>query len=66
VGNLIALSETPGSVKGNPPELGEANTELLSELGFNDAELTEIERVATQQQEETRATLLAMADAVEQ
>ena len=66
VGNLIALSETPGSVKGNPPELGEANTELLGELGFNDAELTEIERVTTQQQEETRATLLAMADAVEQ
>ena len=34
VGNLVRLSGTPGSVKGNPPELGEANEELLGAAGI--------------------------------
>lgn len=62
VGNLVALSETPGSVKGGPPELGEANNELLGELGFNSSELAEIETTATRQREDTFATLQAMAE----
>lgn len=66
VGNLVALSETPGSVKGNPPELGEANNALLAELGFNSSELAEIEMTATQQREETIAELKAIADAAAQ
>jgi len=34
VGNLVKLSETPGSVKGDPPVLGEANEYILSQLGY--------------------------------
>ena len=59
VGNLVRLSETPGSVKGDPPELGEANTEILGKLGFTDSELNEIETTATRIREE----MLAMARA---
>ena len=64
VGNLVALSETPGSVKGDPPELGEANNELLGKLGFAPSELDEIETTAAQQREEIHAKLLAVAEAV--
>ena len=52
VGNLIALSETPGSEKGNPPELGEANEGVLSELGFSNTEIEDIQSHATKMREE--------------
>ncbi|MBT7369151.1 MAG: CoA transferase [Gammaproteobacteria bacterium] len=62
VGNLVTMSETPGSVKGDPPELGEANEELLSPLGFSETELSEIESTATRVREETLAELMAYAE----
>ncbi|MGI9326560.1 MAG: CaiB/BaiF CoA transferase family protein [Pseudomonadales bacterium] len=66
VGNLIALSETPGSVKGNPPQLGEANAEVLGKLGFSSTELSDIETAATEVREETITALLAIAEAAGQ
>ena len=61
VGNSIALSETPGSEKGNPPELGEANESVLSGLGFSDTEIVDIESHATKTREEMLRELLKSA-----
>ena len=60
VGNLVALSETPGSVKGGPPLLGEANGEILGTIGFSADEIAEVEARATAVREETFALLFAM------
>ena len=62
VGNLIALSETPGSEKGDPPELGEANEDVLSGLGFSDTEIKNIESHATKTRESVLRELRASAD----
>jgi crotonobetainyl-CoA:carnitine CoA-transferase CaiB-like acyl-CoA transferase len=51
VGNLINLSETPGSVKGPPPALGEATAEVMRRLGFGDAEIESVVNQATAQRE---------------
>lgn len=61
VGNLVNLGETPGSVKGGPPLLGEGNAELLARAGLAAAEIREIEARATSVREEAFA-LLASAD----
>ncbi len=61
VGNLVRLSETPGSVKGDPPELGEANNEVLGELGFSADECQSIENHATRVREEFITELMATA-----
>jgi crotonobetainyl-CoA:carnitine CoA-transferase CaiB-like acyl-CoA transferase len=53
VGNVVALSETPGREKGSPPLLGEANEEILGGLGIGEAERAEIEAHATNVREET-------------
>lgn len=66
VGNLVALSETPGKVKGDPPPLGEANDEILEKLGFNATTRADIEQHATQTREAFLAELQAMADAAAQ
>ncbi len=58
VGNLINLSETPGSVKGPPPALGEATAEIMRRLGFDDAE---IESVVKQAQAQRELALAAVA-----
>ena len=42
VGNLVKMSETPGSEKGDPPALGEANNEILSRAGIDEKEVVEI------------------------
>lgn len=42
VGNLVKMSETPGSEKGDPPALGEANNEILSRAGIDEKEIVEI------------------------
>jgi len=60
VGNLVTMSETPGSVKGGPPELGEANVELLSEVGMSNDEIEQITSRAAAVREEAFA-LLAQA-----
>ena len=62
VGNLITLSETPGSPKGNPPELGEANDEILGSLGFSPEECLNIETHATTVRVEFITALLAAAE----
>jgi crotonobetainyl-CoA:carnitine CoA-transferase CaiB-like acyl-CoA transferase len=59
VGNLVSLSDTPGSVKGGPPVLGEANAELLSQAGLDTREIHEIEAHATAQREAVFAALRA-------
>jgi crotonobetainyl-CoA:carnitine CoA-transferase CaiB-like acyl-CoA transferase len=51
VGNLINLSETPGSVKGPPPALGEATAEVMRRLGFGDAEIESVVKQANAQRE---------------
>ena len=55
VGNLVSLSETPGSVKGDPPVLGEANSEVLGRLGLSPDECASIEQHAST----VRADLIA-------
>ncbi len=60
VGNVVRLSETPGSVKGDPPELGEANTEVLASLGFTEAQVNEMTERATTVREEAFALLLGL------
>jgi CoA:oxalate CoA-transferase len=47
VGNLVTLSETPGSVKGGPPRLGEGNDELLARAGVSPESIRAIEARAT-------------------
>jgi crotonobetainyl-CoA:carnitine CoA-transferase CaiB-like acyl-CoA transferase len=63
VGNLVTLSETPGSPKGNPPQLGEANNEILGDLGFSSEERMGIETHATKVREEFIAALMGAASA---
>ncbi|MEM7217036.1 MAG: CoA transferase [Pseudomonadota bacterium] len=63
VGNLVQLSETPGSVKGGPPLLGEANQEVLQQLGFAPEQVAAITDAAIAQREAALAELLAAATA---
>jgi crotonobetainyl-CoA:carnitine CoA-transferase CaiB-like acyl-CoA transferase len=58
VGNLVTLSETPGSVKGGPPTLGEHTAEVLGELGMTAAEIEEICTRAQRVRDEMFALLL--------
>jgi crotonobetainyl-CoA:carnitine CoA-transferase CaiB-like acyl-CoA transferase len=58
VGNLVNLSETPGSVKGNAPELGEANVEKLTAAGLSLEEIEEATAQAAVVREEAFALLL--------
>ena len=55
VGTLVKMSDTPGSPKGDPPRLGEANEELLATIGLSAEARREIEAHATS----TRESLLA-------
>ena len=55
VGNLVKLSRTPGSEKGDPPVLGEANEEVLSGIGLSQSEVTEIGTVVETAREEAVA-----------
>lgn len=59
VGNLVTMSDTPGSVKGGPPELGEANLELLGEVGMSHEEIEQITNRANAVREEAFAMLAA-------
>ncbi len=63
VGNLVSLSATPGSPKGNPPELGEGNDELLTAAGLSREEISEIENSATQVRDNIQPELLKVAAA---
>jgi len=58
VGNLVILSETPGSVKGDPPALGEGNAELLGAVGLSAAEIADITTQADSAREEAFRLLL--------
>ena len=62
VGNLVTFSETPASVKGGPPVLGEANHELLAAAGVSDAEIEAITAHATSQREAAFAALLGASE----
>ena len=39
VGNHVQLSETPGSVKGAPPELGNSTRDVMLALGYSEEEI---------------------------
>lgn len=58
VGTLVQLSDTPGTPKGDPPELGEGNDDILSRLGIDEQERKAIESHATIAREEAFALLL--------
>jgi len=62
VGNLVTLSETPGSVKGGPPLLGEGNAELLGRIGMTADEIESVTTRATEVREAAFAALLAAAN----
>ena len=47
VGNLVTLSETPGSTKGDAPVLGEANADVLLGAGLSNDEIAELTEHAT-------------------
>jgi crotonobetainyl-CoA:carnitine CoA-transferase CaiB-like acyl-CoA transferase len=42
VGNLVRMSETPGSVKGPPPTLGQHTEEVMKQAGFSEDEIREV------------------------
>ena len=44
IGNQVQLSATPGSVKGAPPELGNATRDVMQALGFSEDEIASIEQ----------------------
>ena len=44
IGNLVRMSETPGSVKGPPPALGEHTSDVMRELGFGDDAIAQAAR----------------------
>ena len=46
VGQPFNLSRTPSSLKQRPPEKGEQNSDVLSELGFSDKELNDFKNQA--------------------
>ena len=51
VGNLLTFSGTPASAKGPPPQLGEANAEIMTRLGFGAADIEAVaERARTQRE----------------
>ena len=60
VGNLVSLSETPGSVKGSPPELGEGNNEILANQNFSISQIMEIEDNALKERNERLASLFTI------
>ena len=51
IGNLVTLSETPGSTKGPPPGLGEGNEELLTKAGLSADAITHVTQSAVQVRE---------------
>ena len=63
VGTLVSLSATPGSPKGNPPELGEGNQELLAAAGLSSDDITDIDNTAAQTREEILVELVKVAEA---
>lgn len=46
VGNLVGLSETPGSVKGGPPSLGQDTDAALAEVGCSPKEVAAVQTEA--------------------
>jgi crotonobetainyl-CoA:carnitine CoA-transferase CaiB-like acyl-CoA transferase len=44
VGNQVQLSQTPGSLKGPPPRLGNATKEVMKALGYTAAEISSVEQ----------------------
>jgi CoA:oxalate CoA-transferase len=52
VGNLVRLSETPGSVKGPAPVLGDDTAAVMTDLGFDNSTIDAVtERAATIREE---------------
>jgi crotonobetainyl-CoA:carnitine CoA-transferase CaiB-like acyl-CoA transferase len=43
VGNLVRMSDTPGSVKGGPPTVGQHTASVMERYGFTPAEIEEME-----------------------
>ena len=62
VGNLVKLSETPGIEKGDPPVLGEANTDVLSSVGIDEKEVQEINSAVEAAREEAVAAFAQLND----
>ena len=58
VGNLVSLSETPGSTKGSAPELGEGNGEILANVEFTTDQILEIEANTTKERNDRLSNLL--------
>ena len=48
VGNSVQLSATPGSLKGPPPDLGDATESVMRELGFSGKEIDQVQAHAAQ------------------
>ena len=63
VGNLVTMSETPGQAPGNPPNLGEANAEVLGALGMAPGQIDAIEAHATTTRKEALAQQAALTSA---
>ncbi len=59
VGTLVKMSQTPGSVKGGPPQLGEGNVELLGAAGMSSETITEVTQAAADAKAAALAELFA-------
>ena len=60
VGNLVKLSRTPGSEKGDPPVLGGANEEVLKSIGLTESEVSEIGSIVESAREDAIAAFEAL------
>ncbi|MEM9621558.1 MAG: CoA transferase [Pseudomonadota bacterium] len=65
VGNLVTLSKTPGCARSDPPQLGEANEEILAQVGLDADQIALATAHADEVRQQALAELLAVMQVAE-